>query len=195
MLRYINSPLKNVPGPWWSRFTRLPLKLQIIQGRRIYYIDELHAKYGPFVRVAPNEIAVSDVETFSQIHRVGSDYLKTDWYHTLTAQDDGKYSLLTLTDPKEYGRRRRMFSRPLSKNFLHEHWHDTVREKTRLAIGRMKKSAQANGGTVDVFKWFILMAMDIAGRLMYGQSFNNLENGKVGPASALAVEMVRGGIR
>lgn len=76
------NPLKNIPGPWWSRFTRLPLRLQIIQGRRIYYIDELHAKYGPYVRIAPNEIAVSDVEAISHIHRIGFDYMKTDWYHT-----------------------------------------------------------------------------------------------------------------
>lgn len=43
-------------------------------GRRMHYIHHLHQRYGSVVRIAPNEVAVADLEAFSQIHRIGSGF-------------------------------------------------------------------------------------------------------------------------
>ncbi|KAK4621200.1 Cytochrome P450 monooxygenase [Fulvia fulva] len=189
VVRALANPLKKVPGPWHSTFTRLPLKLAIIRGRRIYYIDALHTKYGPYVRVAPNEIAVSDIEGFSQIHRIGTDFMKSEWYHKFTAQGD-KYSLLTMTNAKEHGARRRMFSRPLSHNFLFEHWHGTVKEMTTLAIRSMRDEATSKGKT-NALMWFTLMASDVVGSLMQGESFGGLQLGGISELVDIVLERVK----
>lgn len=169
--------MKQVPGPWYTRFTRLPLKLATLHGRRIYYVDRLHAKHGPYVRIAPNEIAVSDIEGFQQIHRIGTDFMKSEWYQSLTQQHE-KQSILVVTNAKDHSARRRMFARPLSRNSLLENWHDTVRDMSRLAVRQIRETA-VKEGKVDVMKWWTLMAMDVVGRLMYGQTFGNLERGTV----------------
>ncbi|KAH0080488.1 hypothetical protein KCU60_g16681, partial [Aureobasidium melanogenum] len=64
----LTSPLKDVPGPWISRYTNLQLKFAVTGGRRIFYIDDLHKKYGPIVRISPKEVAVADPAAFKQIH-------------------------------------------------------------------------------------------------------------------------------
>lgn len=40
--------LRKIPGPWLSRFFRLPLKLAIMSGDRYRYIHSLHEKYGSY---------------------------------------------------------------------------------------------------------------------------------------------------
>ena len=51
-----------------------------MSGRRIFFVDDLHKKYGPVVRIAPTEISIASVDGFKEIHRVGSGYRKSDWY-------------------------------------------------------------------------------------------------------------------
>ena len=49
----------------------------------MYYVQSLHNTYGPYVRLSPTEIAVADPTAFSQIHRIGSGFVKTQWYQDL----------------------------------------------------------------------------------------------------------------
>ena len=177
-----SNPLRSLPGPWYSSFTRLRLKIAIITGRRAFYVHALHDTYGPVVRISPNEVAVSNVEGLAQIHKIGSGFRKSEWYHEFTAQPN-RYSVFTMTDPKEHATRRRLLARPFSRTFLLQHWHDTVQELTQLAVRRMKEAARPECGKVDVLKWWSFMTMDAAGRLMYGHSFDNLERGTVSSAS------------
>ncbi|KAG8630441.1 hypothetical protein KVT40_002060 [Elsinoe batatas] len=176
LVHALNNPLKHVPGPYYSLFTRLPLKWAILSGRRIHYVDSLHAKYGPFVRISPVEVSVSDAGAFSEIHRVGTSFRKSDWYHSFTQQKD-RFSLLTMTDQKAHASRRKLFARPLSRSFLLENWHDFVAEKARLAAQKIHHAATTGERRANVLDWFTFMANDVVGRLMYGQSFGNLERG------------------
>jgi len=38
---------------------------------------------GPFVRISPTEIAISDLDAFKRIHRIGDGFPKPDWYMKL----------------------------------------------------------------------------------------------------------------
>lgn len=104
--------------------------------------------------------------------------MKSDWYRQFTTQSD-RLSVFTMTDPRQHGLRRRQFARPMSKAYLLEHWHDTVRDLSRLAVRRMHETGLATDRPVDVLHWWTSMAMDVTGRLMYGHSFENLERGTV----------------
>ena len=171
----MTSPLKDIPGPWYSRLTNLVLKNAVTGGRRIFYIDDLHAKYGPVVRISPTEVAVSDVEGFKQIHAVSSKFTKDIWYEKLT--NFPRHSVFTMRDPKDHSQRRRLFARGFSKSYLREHWEPAVRDKCRLAVQSIKQDAQAS--KADVLKWYSFMAADIVGVLGFGDSFGLLERGEV----------------
>lgn len=63
------TPLREVPGPWLARFTRIWL-LKAINSRKYQDINiDLHRKYGPVVRIAPNEYSIDDLEASKIIYR------------------------------------------------------------------------------------------------------------------------------
>lgn len=171
------SPLKSIPGPWASLFTNRQIKSAVTGGKRIFYIDELHKKYGPVVRISPNEVAISDIEAFRQIHAVTSGYSKSDFYTKLT--NFPVHSVFTLRDAKAHGLRRRLFAKGFSKTYVREHFEDIVREKVQLAVDKISDDGASNNGVVDVFKWWSLMGADIVGCLGFGESFGLLELGTV----------------
>lgn len=53
------SPLRDVPGPFWASLTRLWHVKIIIDGNQNEQLRDAHERYGPFVRMAPNEVSVS----------------------------------------------------------------------------------------------------------------------------------------
>ncbi|KAI7161010.1 cytochrome P450 monooxygenase-like protein [Hortaea werneckii] len=172
----LTNPLNKVPGPWYARWTNLPLKRAVVGGRRIHYVHALHEKYGPYVRISPNEVAVNDPKDFKQIHSIGSGFTKAEWY--LRFVDVDRPGVFAMTDQRAHAARRKLFARPFSKTHLREHWEGTVREKVDLVVSRMQGELQA-AGIVDVLKWWTLMATDVSSTLMFGDCFHTLENGEV----------------
>lgn len=183
VLRALRNPLNKFPGPWIAKFTNLRLKFAVCTGQRAQYIHRLHEIYGPHVRISPTEIAVIDPVDFAQIHKVGAGFGKTDWYRRVTAQP--RPSGFTMMDNRQHAQRRRLLARPFSRTHLLQHWHDTVHDMTRSAVRHIQ--AEMLEGNSDVMRWWTFMAMDVAGKLMYGHSFNNLERGKVRPPNPLFV--------
>ena len=75
------SPLAKIPGPWHSHYTDLWLILQEFSSKRRTYIHALHQKYGPVVRLGPNEASFTSVEAVKEIYSSGgSGYEKTEYY-------------------------------------------------------------------------------------------------------------------
>jgi hypothetical protein len=72
------TPLRDVPGPWLAKFTRLWL-FQAIRSREYQKINiELHQKHGPIVRLAPNEYSIDDPEAASIIYRTKDQLVKVE---------------------------------------------------------------------------------------------------------------------
>jgi hypothetical protein len=61
------SPLSDIPGPFFASITRLWQIVTLVQGDSINVFYDLHQKYGPFVRVAPNEVSVCHPDAPKQL--------------------------------------------------------------------------------------------------------------------------------
>ncbi|KAL4814464.1 cytochrome P450 [Aspergillus spinulosporus] len=170
------SPLRSIPGPFYTSLTLLPLKLSVITGQRIYFIHSLHQRYGPIVRVSPTEVSVSSLPDFREIHRVGSPFLKSEWYEKFVMGQESP-GVFAMSDPKQHGARRRLFARALSNTELRRVWESVVRSKVRLAVDRIKGELEADGGRCDVLKWWTFLATDVVGHLMFGEDFDMLNIG------------------
>ncbi|KAJ5938143.1 hypothetical protein N7454_004485 [Penicillium verhagenii] len=168
------SPLRRIPGPRLSNFTRLPLKLATITGNQVYYIHELHQQYGPIVRISPSEVSVSYLPDVKEIHRIGSGFLKTEWYGTFTRGREGVFSM---RDVKKHADRRRLFARPFSKSALRTSWEPIVKEKAQLMISQIQKDL-TTAGVCDIFKWATFLATDVSTHLMFGESFEMIQRGE-----------------
>lgn len=173
-----NHPLNQVPGPWYARYTHYMLKINVLCARRMYYIEELHKKYGSFVRIAPNEIAVNDLKAFRRIHSMGSGFLKDPWYQSLSMQPEP--GIFSMTDPEQHATRRRILARAFSLASLRENWEPAIHERARIAVQQIKENGKR--GDVDMLKWWTLMTNDILSYLCFAEKANMVERGEVGQA-------------
>lgn len=141
-------------------------------------MDDLHQRYGDVVRIAPNEVAVADVAGVSQIHKIGSGYLKSSFYANLTPTREP--GIFAMQNPHDHAARRKLFARAFSNSSLKGNWEAEIRRKTTLAVDQIKNATKQSGKGADVLKWWTLMATDVITQLSFGESFEMLEQGKVG---------------
>jgi hypothetical protein len=66
--RFCLDPLRHIPGPPAARFTELWRTRRYALGGWHQDILDLHDKYGPVVRIAPNEISFVDKDALVQVY-------------------------------------------------------------------------------------------------------------------------------
>ncbi|KAF2114292.1 cytochrome P450 [Lophiotrema nucula] len=170
--------LREIPGPLISTFTNIPLKIAILRGRRSVYIHALHEQYGPYVRIAPREIAIADFDAFRTIHRIGSDFNKGPWYQgQAPGQDsDDNSGVFCVLSNKAASHRRRRFQAAGTRKVVAE-WEPQVVELVDLTVHRIQHDLQHRGES-DVMKWWTFLASDVTGSLAFGEPFGNVQNGE-----------------
>jgi hypothetical protein len=72
------SPLAKVNGPFWASLSPFWKLLSFNNGNFHETILALHERYGPIVRIAPNEVIISDKSAIREIYNTvqGRDFLK-----------------------------------------------------------------------------------------------------------------------
>lgn len=81
LVRRTSSPLWKLPGSAISGLTSLALKYNELNANRTLYIHELHLKYGPVVRITPNEVSFTSWAALKDIYcSGGSGFDKTEFY-------------------------------------------------------------------------------------------------------------------
>lgn len=153
------------------------LRFYTLTGRRIFYVDDLHQRYGGVVRVGPTEAAVADIKGVAQIHKIGSGFLKSAFYEKITP--DGNPGIFAMRNPHDHAARRRLFARAFSNTSLKSNWGEEVRSKAQMLVQKIKDAALSEGKGADVFFWFTLYTTDVIAHLSFGQSFDMLGQGKV----------------
>lgn len=85
--RLFFDPFRIIPGPWLNRISELPAALALLKGDQHIYYKSLHDKYGPVVRVSPDEISFISVEARQEIYglRVSCSQASRDYENSLTS--------------------------------------------------------------------------------------------------------------
>jgi hypothetical protein len=74
MHRRVTGALASIPGPRFAAVSRLWYTYQVRNGRLLQLAKTLHKKYGPAVRVGPNEVWFDSQEAFRMIYSKGPTY-------------------------------------------------------------------------------------------------------------------------
>ncbi|KAJ4335560.1 hypothetical protein N0V95_008874 [Ascochyta clinopodiicola] len=188
------STVSKLPGTWHSKYSNFALRFHTLTGRRIFYVDDLHRKYGDVVRIAPGEVAVADIAGVAQVHKIGSGFLKSNFYTNLTPTREP--GIFAMQNPHDHAARRKLFARAFSNSSMKGNWEAEIRRKTTLAVEQIRKAAVQPGKGADVLKWWTLMATDVITHLSFGESFDMLEQGKQTPyIDALQAALLSGVLR
>lgn len=75
-------PLRSYPGPIAARASFLPYQCELLRGRVHLWVRELHKKYGPVVRLSPNELSFIEPEVWKDVygHRASAFTKSTTFY-------------------------------------------------------------------------------------------------------------------
>ncbi|KAF5669128.1 benzoate 4-monooxygenase cytochrome P450 [Fusarium circinatum] len=144
----LTSATAKVPGPLVSNFTSLVLKWHELNANRTVYIHELHKKYGPVVRIAPNEVSFTSINALKEIYGSGgSGYDKTEFYDLF--QVYGKRTMFSTLAKGDHAKRRRMIGdRYANSNVMKQAPLAGIQERSKRFVERCADSPDK---TADVF--------------------------------------------
>ncbi|TQS32879.1 hypothetical protein Golomagni_06792, partial [Golovinomyces magnicellulatus] len=172
--RIQRSSISQLPGPWYSKYTGIVLDIYCVLGKRSFYVHDLHKKYGPVVRIAPNDVDITDAEAIRTIYSVKETFTKTAFYNGLVGP--GQESMFSTLNVDFHRRHRKLLAQPMSETSL-KTFIPAIRGLSDRAVERISTEMETCGAA-DVHKWFMFMTADVIGQLTFGESFHMLELGK-----------------
>ncbi|KAM4067574.1 cytochrome p450 [Hirsutella rhossiliensis] len=168
-------PLSGIPGPRLAAVTNLPYSRSYLGGRQPWDILKLHEKYGPVVRISPNDISFNSARSWHDIYGVrkgrSNCFTKSDFY------DGGNFaaeahSIVSERDPAKHRQMRKFLARAFSESSLREQ-EALIGETIDHFVQRVGKE-----GVADLTHWFNLLTFDIIGKLAFGTDFQGIASGQ-----------------
>lgn len=168
--RVFLHPLNKFPGPIQARIGSLWFTTKLGKLDGYYRLEELHKKYGRYVRIGANMLSITDPDIMQPAFGAGSKIIKGDWY------DGGAphHSMHTTRDKGLHDRRRRVWAPAFSDKALRE-YEVVVQELNDTLVQRI---GEFKGGVVNVTTWFNLYSFDVMGRLTFGKDYGMVASGK-----------------
>ncbi|KAH6673039.1 pisatin demethylase [Halenospora varia] len=167
-------PLAKYPGPLLARISPVPVTIALLRGRIPFYVKAAHDKYGPVVRVSPNELVFDNEAAWKDIYgsRPGHKNFHKDPIHVGSIQSLPGVSTITMANDADHARQRRALSHAFSTKALLEQEY-IVKSYIDVFSKKMNEFA-ARGKTVDVVDWFAYTTFDIIGDMALGEPFGCL---------------------
>ncbi|KAE9370408.1 putative cytochrome P450 [Stipitochalara longipes BDJ] len=160
------SPLSKLPGPKHSLFSEIYLIIQEFTGKRREYIHELHKRYGPVVRLGPNEVSFTSVEAMKEIYSSGgSGYDKTEFY-TLFKQFNTRTMFSTLDKGTHSQKKRFIASQYANTNIMRPQVMGGIQDRADAFI---KKCVQSGHSGTDAYVYLHCFALDCASHHLFGR--------------------------
>ncbi|KAH6680155.1 cytochrome P450 [Halenospora varia] len=170
-------PLARFPGPKINAISDIPAIIWVLQGRLPMETRKIHEKYGPVIRLSPNELAFNSVTAWQDIygHKNGRQDLNKDPIHVGAVDPMPGVSTISMADHANHARQRKALSYGFSKKALWEQ-EGIVQEFVDKLLGRFHEFEQ-KGDVFDIVKWYNFITFDVIGDLSFGESFGCLERG------------------
>ncbi|KAL9622737.1 MAG: hypothetical protein Q9160_002855 [Pyrenula sp. 1 TL-2023] len=200
------SSLSRFPGPTLWAISRIPSQLSILRGHAHLDITDLHNRYGPVVRIGPNELAFNTAGAFRDIYgsRPGQKPFPKDRAHYAPAAN-GVDHVDSAVDDAVHTRQRRLLAPAFSERAVKDQ-EIIVQSYTDLLISKLRPqatpannvprshstvSAAPTATAVDIKSWLNYTTFDITGDLMFGESFDCLRDSQLHPW----IELIFGSIK
>ncbi|KAK4233426.1 cytochrome P450 [Achaetomium macrosporum] len=173
--RRLFHPLRSVPGPWINSVSELPAAFALVTGNQHLYYRSLHEKYGPVVRVSPNELSFISVEAREEVYglrKSGLNMEKSPIFLGAVGRVDGQTGV-SLALNKDHARQRRALGYLFTNTALLR-LEDLLRVQLDKFIAILGAMAAENRA-VDVSDWYTYLAFDIMGDLCFAEPFGCLD--------------------
>lgn len=168
-------PLRSIPGPWINSLTEVPAALALVKGDQHIYYQALHDKYGPVVRVSPNEISFLSTEARQEIYGLrkgGLNMEKSPIFLGAVGAVDGETGVSLALNAAHLRQRRALGY--LFTNSALLRFEGLMKLQVQKFIAVMERNA-LQGEPVNVSSWYTYLAFDIMGDLCFAEPFGCLD--------------------
>ncbi|RDW61808.1 cytochrome P450 [Aspergillus mulundensis] len=165
-------PLSIFPGPKLRAATRLAWVYSMTSGANHRNIKRLHERYGPVVRVAPNELSFISPSAWQDIYTKGPSNKGLVRAETVSDAAGPKHIFATHND--SHTRLRRKLMQTLSEHGVAKH-EPLIQGYLNTLIAKLHRESE-DGRLVNINDWINWFAFDIIGDLALSESFHQLDN-------------------
>ncbi|KAF2164203.1 hypothetical protein M409DRAFT_68079 [Zasmidium cellare ATCC 36951] len=174
-------PLRKFPGPITSAISNIPLTAAGLRGDGVYWIVDLHQRYGEVVRVAPNELSFSGNGAYRDIHghkKAGLRTLEKDpqFYRTPSGERD-----IVNGDFDDHARMRRVFAHAFSDRALKLQEPLFLTHVDKLIKNMREALIQDRRHKFDMVQMWNFTNFDIMGDLTFGEPLGMLDKSSYHP--------------
>ena len=164
------SPLNRFPGPRLNAATSLPFDIASVRGNAHHELKSLHEKYGPIVRVRPNELSNIQGGVWKDAygHRSGH----PEWPKGDSVTYANGVKGITSSELDDHRRFRRSLHYAFSKSGLRDQ-EPRIQHYINLLLRYLTQKCDSD--PIDIMAWFSWTTTDIIGDLAFGDNFQCLE--------------------
>jgi cytochrome P450 len=174
-------PLAHIPGPLIPKITSLWLHYHAYIGDEASSIHQLHLKYGPLVRVSPNEVDISDADAIQPIYVSKGGFPKAPCYGNFDI--DGHKTIFSTTSHDYRAPRAKAVVALFSTKSIREN-ADAIYGCVDRFVERLKEEA-ATKKPVNVLNLTRSLAVDVVSTHLFQDNYNGTsEKGETLSASA-----------
>lgn len=142
-----------------AKFTTKWLTINEVSGNRSLVIEKAHEKYGPVVRIAPDELSFSEQSCIKELYYQASKFPKSRRYAGFASTTRASFDMTNIDQHRE---RRHLVRHVLSNSNIDEA-EPLIAKQVRKALD-WAGNAAAKGQSLEVMLWARRMMLDTAGK-------------------------------
>ncbi|KAF1828860.1 cytochrome P450 [Decorospora gaudefroyi] len=165
-------PLRKIPGPWMAAMTPFPdfWHDAVRRGNYIWEIQKMHKKYGPIVRINPNEVHIEDPSYYHKVYVGGIHKVNKD---ASTVAGFGVPESVAATVDHGLHRSRRGYMSPYFTKRSITAMEPLIHERITTLLCRFD-GALRDGKRISLDKAFSAMTADIITQGFFGYHYDYL---------------------
>ncbi|KAJ3816970.1 cytochrome P450 [Lentinula raphanica] len=171
--------LAKYPGPTIAKLSKLWTVYKSVDGKLAQYYKELHDKYGPIVRVGPNEISVAEKDLLPFI--IGAHGMPKGplWegraFTPKKNRSQQSYNLIGVRDLAQHSKLRKTWNRAFSDGPLQD-YQDILVKNANTLTKFLEEQCKGGPLELDIAHVISLFSFDFMGDLAFAAEFNALCN-------------------
>ncbi|KAL5511139.1 hypothetical protein ACEPAH_4354 [Sanghuangporus vaninii] len=170
-------PLAKYPGPLSLKISKFVIMYHTSDGKQYVFFKKLHEKYGPFVRVGPNEVSIVDVEAIHPV--LGIDGMRRGPLWIIHNRPGTSANIVALRDVKQHHERRKLWNRGFTTASLKE-LQPAIENRVLELVGELGKRVSLEFGEkgvpLDLAQWLANFTYDFMGDMVFGGGFDLMKN-------------------
>ncbi|KAI1289084.1 cytochrome P450 [Xylaria venustula] len=173
-------PLAKVPGPLLGRSTLLWRLWDTTSGKHHRHMRDMHAKYGHVVRVSPNELSFSTVQSYRDIYGFpapGHQHcIKSEMYDIISSGFTTA-DIATERDPAAHSQKKKHLTPAFSARALVAQ-EEIIHRCLDAFVAKIGPVSQRTAEGINMVPWFEMSAFDLFGEMSFGESFDCISEEK-----------------